>query len=375
MRRTLPLFLLLALALSGCSGSPETVKIGFIGPLTGDAVSYGKDALNAARRAVDEANVEGGIDGKLVDLVVEDGRCTASAAADAARKLVSADGVVAIIGGNCSTETLAAAPIAEEAGVPLLSPISSSRAVTEAGDFVFRLYPSTGVTGNAYARYLSDRGFRSIALLSEETDYCRSLRASITEFLPEGARLVFDETVSAGEKDFRSVLTRLADRQIDVFLIAMQSDAAVAAAALQAKELGIEAPIVANDVADSTTIDDVMGSAIAGMQVLSPVTPDAGRPEVAAFIDAYRRSYGEETSSIYYAGFAYDATNILLRAVAEAGTDGAAIRDWLYALPSYRGVMGDIAFDEKGDAHGVPYGLKEWASDGTQRQIELLPLE
>lgn len=135
--------LLCILTLSACQlYDREPIKIGYIGPLTGEASSYGIDTINGVKLAIEEVNEAGGIKGRPVTLLIEDTRCIGIEAAGAARKLIHVDKVSAIIGGQCSGETLAAAPIAEQAQIPMISPVSSSPEVTSAGDFIFRVYPS-----------------------------------------------------------------------------------------------------------------------------------------------------------------------------------------------------------------------------------------
>ena len=148
MKRLLVPLFALGILLSACSPSDDgtgPIKIGFIGPLTGEASPYGVDTLNGAKLAVDEINEAGGVNGRMIEIIAEDGRCTGTDAASAAQKLVNVDKVVAIVGGQCSGETLAAAPIAESAKVVMISPVSSSPDVTAAGDFIFRDYPSDGL--------------------------------------------------------------------------------------------------------------------------------------------------------------------------------------------------------------------------------------
>src|SRR3989338_615073 len=173
MKRFLALTSLLTfLAACASAGTGDgTIKIGFIGPLTGAAVSYGTDMLHAVQMRVEEVNAAGGINGRIVELVTEDGRCTGNDAASAAQKLIHVDKVVAVIGGACSSETLGAAPVAETAKVVQISPISSAPDIKDAGDFVFRTIPSDAKTGISTAAYIVEQGYRGVAMVSENTDY------------------------------------------------------------------------------------------------------------------------------------------------------------------------------------------------------------
>ena len=128
------------LLISACSAGQQekTVKIGFLGALTGDVAVYGVPMSKAAKLAVDQVNAKGGIDGKQVELILEDGRCDAGLANTAMQKLATQDKVAGVIGGLCSSETLAAAPTAESAKVPMISASSTSPDITLAGDYIFQ---------------------------------------------------------------------------------------------------------------------------------------------------------------------------------------------------------------------------------------------
>lgn len=151
------IIIVLLIVLTGGNGGDRAegpIKLGFIGPLTGDVASIGEPSLVAAQIAVDEINEEGGINGQPIQLISEDGKCTGVAAANAAQKLVNVDKVIAIIGGLCSGETLAIAPIAEAGKVPTISTCASSPEISTAGDYSFRVYPSDNYQGKFAATHI-----------------------------------------------------------------------------------------------------------------------------------------------------------------------------------------------------------------------------
>ena len=348
---------LLVAACSSGGSEPETIKIGFIGPLTGAAASYGADALNGMRVQVDSINAAGGINGKQIEIIAEDGRCTGADAAGAAQKLVNVNGVVAIIGGQCSGETLAAAPIVNAGQVVMISPISSSPDVTDAGDFVFRDYPSDALKTIATAKYLQDEGLTRVAIISENTDFCSSFRKSLLEQLPDGA-VVFDETVDQDTKDFRTLMTRLQNTEFDVFFANGQSTATIAAMMVQMREQGIEQPGLSHDVGQDKTVIEIAGSAVDGFRAIN--VPAVG--EDTEFGLAFNAQYSAQ-AALAFAAHSYDAMGVLAQAIANVGTDGAAIRDYLYNLDSYNGAVGNFHFDKNGDVIGIPYVLWEVQND------------
>src|SRR3989344_4743654 len=148
------------------------IKIGVVLPLTGDAAVYGEPARNVYQMAVDEINKAGGVNGRELSLVVEDGKCNGKDAASAAQKLVNVDNVKVIIGGICSSESLAITPIAAEKKVAVFSPGSSSPALTNYSPYFFRNYPSDASQGKVLAEIAyNDKNWRKVAFLQEQTDY------------------------------------------------------------------------------------------------------------------------------------------------------------------------------------------------------------
>ena len=154
----------------------EVVKIGFIGPLTGDADSYGKPISNSVRIAVDVVNQSGGINGKPLEVVYEDGKCNGEDALRAVEKLVYTDKVQVIIGAVCSGETLAILPVTEKEKVIVMSPASSSPDLSGAGKYFFRTTPSDLKGGEKLARLITKTyKHKRVAIISEKTDYAQGL--------------------------------------------------------------------------------------------------------------------------------------------------------------------------------------------------------
>lgn len=349
------LFTLLLSACEGAGSDSGPIKIGYIGPLTGDAAAYGMDTLNGVKLAVEEQNASGGVNGRTVELVAEDGRCTGTDAASAAQKLLHVDMVVAVIGGQCSGETLAAAPIAQAAKTVLLSPLSSSPDVTEAGDFVFRNYPSDALKTKAMAKYFAEKGWKHVAMMSENTDFAMAFREALKGHLGKDA-VTFDEVVEPGTKDFRTLVTRLKDLSFDVFFPNAQSDAVIAAMVEQLRDQGLPQQVVTHDVGDSMSLVELIPEAAEGMQVIN--VPSSG--EDGEFDVRFRAKFGDAQSTIAFAAHAYDAANVLMQVIADRGTDRQAIRDALDDLKEYRGIVGIFSFDANGDVLGIPYVLKEF---------------
>lgn len=360
--------------LSACQKQEEQtaseILLGYIGPLTGDIAAIGSDSSNAVRLAVDEFNEAGGLDGAMVKLIPEDGRCAGAESANAAQKLVNVDGVKFIIGGGCSGETLAAAPIAEEKGVILLSPFSSSPDVTDAGDFVFRTYPSDAGKGVALANIFAEKKLARVAIISENTDFCQGIVRAVTDSLSDGTEVVFSEFVEPGTTDYRSLLSRLKDMEFDVFIVNTQSEKTGAALLTQFRELGMTQPAYGTDTTDTAAMFDLASGALDNFFAVSVPILD----ESSDFATKFTAKFGAPQFGISYAAHSYDAAVVLLNAIKEVGAQPAAVRDAFYAMPAHEGASGTFTFDDNGDAEGFEFAVKQF-KDGTISEVERVSLD
>ncbi len=357
MKRVALLGAVSALLLAACQpGSSDTIKIGYIGPLTGDAAALGVDILGGVRMAVADINTAGGINGKTVELIAEDGKCASSDATSAAQKLVNIDKVVAVLGGQCSGETLAAAPVADPAKIVMISGISSNPTVTDAGDYVFRVYPSDALKTKAMAAYFKQKGYTKVGLVTENNDFATGFRASLLKDVPTGT-IVFDETVDQGEKDFRTLFTRLKDTDMDAMVMNAGSNAVMGQMMKQFREAGFEQPIVSHDVADTTDVLTTVGSA--GRNIFVINVPNAG--EGTSFEEDFITQFGTPKAGITYAAYGADSAVVLFNALKQADS-GEALQKAVAATKNFKGLVGTIGFDANGDVVGIPYALKQYQS-------------
>jgi len=349
---------LIALSLTACQPAADdgkdSIKIGLITPLTGEVAALGMDILHGTQLKLKEINEAGGIDGRMVELIAEDGKCTGSDAASAAQKLIHIDKVVAIEGAGCSGETLAAAPIAEEAKIILISPSSTSPDITDAGDFVFRTNPNDDLKTTAMANYFKENDLGKVAIISENTDFAVAFHDSLEGKIGEDA-FVFDEVVEPGTKDYRTLMTRLSDVDFDVFVVNANLPPSAAIMVQQLREQGLEQLAIGQDVSDATEVIKLAGEASEGLQVIN--VPTIGHN--TKFGQKFLAEYGEPSANMSWGAYGYDTLGVLLQAIAKVGTDSEAIRDYFYDLDGYRGVVGTFAFDENGDVTGIRYALKE----------------
>lgn len=337
--------------LAGCGGKSDTneIKIGTIGPLTGDVATYGISTKNGVEIAVDQFNENGGIDGKKVVLISEDTRGDQTEAANAASKLIERDKVVAIVGGVISAETMTAGPIANDAGVVMISSSSTAAGIPEIGDYIFRNCLSDEVQAVQLAEYAaSELGLKRFAIMFTNNDYGLSLRNAFEAKAKEIAEVVGVETYNDGEKDFRAQLTKLKGANPDALYIAGYYTEA-AKIAQQAKEQGLDVQLLGADGFFSPTLIELGEDAVEDAVFTAGFFPDDPSENAQNFVKAYMEKFNEEPDM--FAAQAYDAAMILLNALKNTGGQGGeALQQEMIKTNDFPGITGATSFTEVGDA-------------------------
>ena len=348
----LPLVAALAIMASGASVSAQqVVKIGHVGPLTGAIAHLGKDNENGARLAVEEINAAGlMIDGKAVklELVTEDDAGDPKAGTSVAQKLVDAK-VAGIVGHLNSGVSIPASKIYNDAGITQISPSSTNPQYTLQGFKVtYRVVATDAQQGPALASY-TDKVLKAkkVAIIDDATAYGKGLADEFEKAAKAaGITIVAREATNDKATDFKAILTKVKGRAPDVIMYGGM-DATGGPLAKQAGELGIKAKIVAGDGVCTDKVADLAGPA-----VLNIVCSEAGMAlskmaKGADFAKKYEARFKGPVQ--IYAPFTYDAVYVLVDAMKRAkSTTAAAV---LAQMPStnYAGVIGNIAFDPKGD--------------------------
>lgn len=327
------------------------IKIGVMQALTGDAAVLGIPESNAVALAVEQANNDGGINGRMLELVSEDGKCDPQAGGAAGQKLVSVDKVSVIVGETCTGATLAAAAITEPAKVLLISGSASAPKVSEAGDYVFRTYPSDAQAGKTAATYAyKELGARKVALITELTDYAQGLRNVYKEsFTALGGEVVADETYTTGDTDFRTQVLRIKQAGVDAVYVVPQSPTPGVAIFKQLRENGVTAKYTTAEVildagvvaANQATLEGVVG-VVAGVDFEQ-------NADAKAYAEAYKAKFNEDPSS--FSANAYVAISLVIEAIRENDgvVDTAQIRDFLYDVKDKPTALGSLTIDANGD--------------------------
>ena len=332
------------------SASGNTIKIGFIGPLTGGLAAYGESVQSAVRLAVDEINKTGGVNGRQIGVIYEDGKCAGQDAASAAQKLVNIDGVKYIIGGLCSGEVFATVPIITAAKVVEITPGASAPKLSGSSPYFLRNDPNDNQPATALADYLTN-SYKKVAIISENTDYSQGLKTVfISEAQKDGASVVTTEDYDSNTTDFRSLLTKIKGINSDVIFINPQNCVNLLLIAQQARQLNIKTQLAsAAPCNDPTTVGAVVMNGL--ILAVPPGLSTEGKGP--AFLASYKAAYGVGSPYEFYDGAAYDDIYLLAQAISKVGDDSTKVVQYLHSLQSFTGTIGTYHFDKNGDFVGI----------------------
>ena len=343
---------------SSCTPKPNgsinhsRIKIGFFGDLSGPTYNYGESAKNGVLMAADEINQAGGVNGYQIDVVVEDDKGSPEAAAEVTGRLIETYKVAALIGAGASGNSLAAAPKAQAAKVPLVAPSSTNPAVTQVGDYIFRACFIDAFQGEVMAKFTANtlKAKKAAILLDFNSPYSRGL----TDFFEYGfakldGRIVAKQSYKQGDADYRGQLSAIKAADPDVIYIpGYYGD--VSLIAKQARQLDITVPLLGADGWDAPELWALGGDALNGSYISNHYSADDPTENIKTFVQDYRQRYGNLTPDAH-AALAYDAMRFLVDAMQRAGTtESAKLRNALAETRNFKGVTGVISMDHERNA-------------------------
>ncbi len=337
----------------------SAIKIGFIGALSGDLAALGDEAKNSTLLAVKEINEAGGIDGRQVEVIFEDGKCTGVNAVSATKKLIEVDKVGIIFGGTCSSETLAAIPVTESSKILLFTSWALNPKITLNNDFVFRNAPSDVGGAKAVADLAYKNGVRKVSIITENTDYPVGFEAIfLKDFRSLGGEVVHTELFNSDSVDLRSLVSKTMLIKTDAILINAQGPNVGLITKIY-KEFGNTKPLYGNVwFADANVIKN-FGSYLEGAYTSEPANLDSNNPKVASYLSSYEKEFKSKPQYLFWAAASYDAVKMFADAVGEVGYNPSKIKDYFYNIDKYDGVLGKYRFDENGDVVGIVFDNKQ----------------
>ena len=373
-RRTNRVAFVLALGLigalaAGCAKRQNELLIGEYGSLTGTTATFGISTKNGIELFIDNVNSSGGIAGTPIRVIVEDDQSKPEEAATAVNKLVDQDQVIAVLGEVASSRSMAAAPICQQAGVPMISPSSTNPKVTEIGDYIFRVCYIDPFQGQMIAKSAKETlGFTRAAVLRDtKNDYSVGLANFFSEaFQALGGTIVADEAYGEGDQDFKAQLTVIKSKRPQV-LVVPGYYTEVGLIARQARELGLDVPLLGGDGWDSDRLIEIGQTALEGSSFINHYFPGDPNPAVQRFVSAYRGRYNGTPDAL--AALGYDAAGVLVAALNalqqespasfkallgprnEAQKEARAkLREKIAATKDFPGVAGRITLDASRNA-------------------------
>ena len=331
---------------SGCNRKPDTIKLGEFASMTGKEAVFGQNVNKGTRLAIEESNAAGGVLGRTLELITEDDQSKPGESATVVKKLISRDKVVVILGEITSGRTLEAAPIAQAAKIPLISPGATNVEVTAKGNYIFRICFIDDFQGTVMAKFARETlKLKRVAILSsvssaQSVGLAKYFRERFTS---ASTAIAAEQKYSEGEKDFRAQLTAIKAAGADgIFVPGYYAEAALICK--QARDLGLTLPLLGVDGWESPDLLAIAGAAAEGCYLSTHFSPESKAPVVVAFNERYQKRWGLSANALSVLG--YDATMLAIDAIRRAGsTDGAKIRDALAATKDYPAVTGAITFD------------------------------
>ncbi|MBS3079679.1 penicillin-binding protein activator [Candidatus Pacearchaeota archaeon] len=335
----------------------DTIKFGVTLPLTGDLSNFGVGEKNAIEIAVEEINSNGGINGRKIELIIEDTKCNAQDGVSAANKLINIEKVPVIVGEICSGPTLAMAPLAEQSKTILFATAASSPKITNAGDYIFRDYPSDNYQGS-YGAEISYNKLekRKAAVLYMQIDYGIGVKDAFKKRFKElGGTITIEESFVQGAKDLRTQLSKIKSSNSDLIYFVGYNEEAIVFIQ-QLKALGIKTQVVSTETFDDPSILQKVGNSADGMVytlLKSPLTED--------FKIAIKSKTGSDQILIGMPN-SYDAIHLIANAMKNCKNpeDTTCIKNELYKVKNYKGVTGTITIDSNGDLETADYAVKQY---------------
>jgi len=341
--------------------SADTIKIGLLQPMTGSVAYNGLASVNGSKLAVEQRNKAGGVLGKKVELVMEDGQCSPANSVSGAEKLIQKDKVVAIEGAFCSSATAAVMPVADKYKIPLVTGVSSKADLTEKGmKYFFRAAETDALMARTFAKIIVDNlKLKTVAFIGVNDDWGRgSISDFSTDMSALGAKPVMTEYFDHGATDFYTLLAKLKAANPDgVFVAAETQDGSILVK--QMREMGLKVKVFGVGSWATPDFINLAGPAAEGIYAAVQYVSGLSTPRNEAFVKEYVAAFKDTPGKYSAAG--YNAMNILMDGIQRGGnTTPDGIRDGLlktdYAAPN-----GQFKFTPKGEAYGFSVVLVQIA--------------
>ena len=347
MKKILFLMSMMALFVMSCGSKKvdsNVIKVGVIAPLTGNVAQYGVATVNGFKLKVKEINAAGGINGKKIEIVEADSKGDTQEAVNIFKKMVSQDKIDVLVGEVISKPSLAIAPLAEQAKIPMITATGTAFDITKDKNFVFRTTYTDPYQGQAVAKYAKSKGFNNVTILTNSTsDYSVGLADAFKAQAQKEGIQIKEEKYTADDKDFRAVLTKVKGYNSNMIFVPDYYNT-IGLILTQAKELGINSQFMGGDGWDG--IQTNFGKVAIGAIFASQFASDDSSEIAKKFINSYKTEY--KLDPIMFAALGYDTGTILetsLKSVKDLSSK-EAIRDAIKNFSGDNLLTGSLKFDE-----------------------------
>ncbi len=334
------------------SAKDPNIVIGVVFPMTGPIATFGQESVNGIKLALQKIN-KTPIQGRKIEIIVEDTKGEPVETASAARKLISVDHVMAILGDVASSNTLAAAPIAQSEKTPMLTPASTNEAVTKTGDYISRTCFTDGFQGQVMAKFATQtlKAKKIAVIVDLSSDYSKGLaKVFRAKFKEMGGEIIGDEfSYNQKDTDFRTLLRKVGRTKPDaIFLPGYYTE--VGLMLNQARSMGLKMPFLGGDGWHSDSLYEMAGTeGIKNNYYSSHFSPDDTDPKVVEFVKDYQKAYGTKPGAM--AALGYDGIMVLADALKRSKKDDRAdLRLAIANTKNFQGVTGTITLDANRDA-------------------------
>lgn len=347
----------------------DTIKIGVAGAHTGELASYGLPTINAAKLVIDEVNAKGGINGKKVELLAEDDVCKPEVATNTATKLI-AQNVDVVLGHICSGATKAALPLYNNAGILVISPSATNPALTQSGSYpnFFRTIAPDDAQAQVDVEFaINVLGYTKIAVIHDKGDYGKGFAEFAKKFIEESgkAEVILFEGVTPGQPDYSAILNKVERSGAQTIIFGgYHPEASRIVGMMKKKKMDIT--FISDDGVKDITFIKVAGEAAEGAYASGP-KDNGNNPLTKAALEAHKKAYDSDPGAFF--DNAYAATMVLVNAIEKAqSTELEALKKVLQS-EKVNTPVGNISFDEKGDAIGVGFSVYQ-VKDGTFVEVK-----
>jgi len=345
--------ILLGISLSGnmiTEEKQEVIKIGAIAPLSGDGgLTYGIPAKEIVDLRIKQINEQGGINGKQIKVIWEDGQCSSKGGLNAAQKLIEFDDLKVIIGPVCSDEVLGALNYTESKKAILMLSLATSPEISNFGEYLFRVIPSDSASAKVLAQHINEN-YESVGIISENDGYAIAFKNEFKNNLKD-VKIVGEEIFDSNAKDLRSQIKKVNEKEPQAIFISPQTAATAGLLVKQLKEQNVETQLFSNELFLLHDLSIEYQEYIQGL-IISKQVWNEENLELLKYLENFNREYKEASPLGAYSAYVVDSVDLLLNAIEECGErDTKCMKDYYYNMRLYEGLSGDIRFDSRGDVY------------------------